>query len=71
MTTVTWTPNPDGEYNEQATAVNGQTLLIASDRDGARWFSRLDGGDMIELDATEVYEARAEALLAARLQGGE
>jgi hypothetical protein len=65
MTEQVWTPNPDGEYNEQATVVNQTTVTIYSDRDGETWMARYGektSEDIVSLNAMDVVQAREEAL---------
>ena len=58
-----WLFNYDGEYNEQSMLVDDVNITIFSDRDGELWSVRIgDNGNMMDLDATDVYAARREAL---------
>lgn len=63
MTDFKWTPEPDGEYNEQWTYINGKKITIASDRDGEKWIMILGEDDAPwDLEATDLHAARREAI---------
>jgi cobalamin biosynthesis protein CobT len=41
---LTWTPNPDGDYNAVATDYKGQQIEVSSDRDGTDWGYTINDG---------------------------
>lgn len=52
---LTWTPNPDGEYNATTTTYRGHRIEVYSDRDGRGWEYVLDDdmAQAAEIDTRE------------------
>lgn len=59
--TETWTPNPDGEHNEEVATVNGHTLHVASDNFCADWLYWIDDGPCV-YDIPSLDRAKLAAL---------
>lgn len=59
---IKWTPDPDGEYNEQSCEIGKVKVTIFSDRDGEKWECQIDAGEPFELDATNQRSACREAI---------
>lgn len=58
---VTWTPDPEGEYNAHVAEIGGKVITVYSDRDGTTWEYTVDDGDIRSLDADDLDAALREA----------
>lgn len=60
---IQWIDEEDGEYNEAvARFPDGTEIAVFSDRDGEQWTCMINQDELITLEATDIYEARREAL---------
>lgn len=57
-----WSPVAWMLHNEQYTTVRGSKVTIYSDMNGERWTMYLPDSEHVDLDATNEYDARREAL---------
>jgi hypothetical protein len=63
MPDLVWVDNPEGKPHEQYTVRHGITITIYSDPDGEVWMVQVGDSAPIPLEATEVDQARREALI--------
>lgn len=56
---IHWTPNSEGEYNEETTNVKGHKLTIYSDREETQWHYFIDEEESSTADSKQ--EAKTEA----------
>jgi hypothetical protein len=58
-----WKSVEDGEYNEHEAEINGQRIIVFSDRNGGYWQYQVDSCEPVDLVSTDIYDALREAAL--------
>lgn len=59
---LTWTPNPEGEYNAEVAEYRGHTIEVYSDRTGEAWEYILDDDMCQASNGATRDDAKQEAM---------